>query len=267
MSRPRIETVARERRHTLYFLERARVAAPVFLGTEVDVSGIRRHRAATGGFSTVTYVLHAAGRVLAAHPDANAAIQGRLRPRIARHDGVHGKLTFDKTLNGQRIVLSTVLPDLHSATLDGIQASVERFRDGDPATMPEFAKVRALHRLPWLAGPLAYRAVARPLRNRAQTMGTFALTSLGHRPVDAFHSNGGTTITLGLGHVAERPVVRDGQVTVAPVLRLNLAFDHRVVDGAEAADVLSELKAWLEAYDAPAEPRPSARAGSDGKRP
>jgi pyruvate/2-oxoglutarate dehydrogenase complex dihydrolipoamide acyltransferase (E2) component len=40
--------------------------------------------------------------------------------------------------------------------------------------------------------------------------------------------------------------VREGRIVVAPVLRLSLAFDHRVIDGAEAADVLTEVKEALE---------------------
>lgn len=57
---------------------------------------------------------------------------------------------------------------------------------------------------------------------------------------------GGTTTTFGVGRVLERPVVREGRIVVAPVLRLSLAFDHRVIDGAEAADVLTEVKKALE---------------------
>jgi pyruvate dehydrogenase E2 component (dihydrolipoamide acetyltransferase) len=41
---------------------------------------------------------------------------------------------------------------------------------------------------------------------------------------------------LSVGRVAERPVVRDGQVTVRPTAYLALTFDHRVVDGARAAE-------------------------------
>jgi pyruvate dehydrogenase E2 component (dihydrolipoamide acetyltransferase) len=40
---------------------------------------------------------------------------------------------------------------------------------------------------------------------------------------------------LSLGRVAERPVVRDGEVVVRPVGYVALTFDHRVVDGARAA--------------------------------
>ncbi|WP_410667938.1 2-oxo acid dehydrogenase subunit E2 [Amycolatopsis sp. cmx-4-68] len=243
--------VARERRHTLRFLGFARSFAPVFLDTEVDMSAVREHRARTGRYSWITYVLHEAGRVLAEHPEANAAIRGGIRPRLARHDGVHAKVALDKRLAGHRVVLSAVLPDVHTAGLDEIQRQLEHYRDGNPATMPEFARTRALHRLPWPFGPLAFGLVARSLRARGRTMGTVAVSSLGHAAVDGFHSAGGTTVTLGVGRVAERPVVRDGRVAVAPVMRLNLAFDHRVIDGAEAADVLTALRDRLEGFAGP----------------
>jgi pyruvate/2-oxoglutarate dehydrogenase complex dihydrolipoamide acyltransferase (E2) component len=242
--------VARERRHTLYFLREIADFSPVFLDTEVDMGAILRHRAASreqgARYSLVAYVVHAAAHALAKHPEANAAVRGRVRPRVARYSEISGKITFDKTLNGTRVVLSAVLPDLGGASLADVQRELERYRDGDPATMPEFAGVRALHRLPWALGRAAFRARVRPLGRRAAMFGTFAVTSLGHRPVDAFHSVGGTTVTLGVGRVMERPVARDGRVEVAPVLRLSLAFDHRVIDGAEAADLLADVKETLE---------------------
>ncbi|NUU25717.1 MAG: acyltransferase [Streptomycetaceae bacterium] len=253
----RVAKVARERRHTLYFLDEIRPAAPVFLDTEVDMSGVSAHRLAARAegrrLSLVSYIVHAGAAVLAAHPDANAAIHGRLRQRVAYYPGVHGKVTLDSRINGTRVVLAAVVPDADRADLDAIQAVVDRFRDGDPDTMPEFAGARLLHKLPRPIGLAAYRRTVRPLRARPKFFGTFAVTSLGHRPVDGFHSNGGTTVTLGVGRVLDRPVVRDGAVVVAPVLRLSLAFDHRVIDGAEAADVLGEIKERLEGYAVPAE--------------
>ena len=51
---------------------------------------------------------------------------------------------------------------------------------------------------------------------------------------------------LSVGRIADRPVVRDGQVTVAPIGYIALTFDHRVVDGARAAafglDVIRRLE-------------------------
>jgi hypothetical protein len=43
-------------------------------------------------------------------------------------------------------------------------------------------------------------------------------------------------------------------------MRLNLAFDHRVIDGAEAADVLADIKAGLEAFAGQAASGPPAPA-------
>jgi pyruvate/2-oxoglutarate dehydrogenase complex dihydrolipoamide acyltransferase (E2) component len=257
----RIVPIARERRHTLHFLREIRAFAPVFIDTEVDMSAIQSHRAAASArgasYSVITYVLYAAGRVLARHPEANAAIRGRAWPRVARYDDVNGKITLDKTVGGHRIVVSTVLPDLRGAGLTDIQAEVDRHRGGDPGLMPEYEGMRLLHRLPLPLGGALYRLVTRPLRRRHQLMGTFAVTSLSHRPVDGFASVGGTTITLGLGQVADRPVVRDGEIVIAPMMRLTLTFDHRVLDGAEGADVLADLRTALTTFDLAGELPPS----------
>jgi len=213
---------------------------------------VRAHRAAAGEagrkFSTVSYVLYAAARVLDRHPQANTAIQGRSRPRVAEYPVVNGKVTFDKTIGDQRVVLSTVLPSLHTATMEEIQQGLERFRDADIGDLPELAALRVLHRLPPAVARFLYHRAIRPLPGRAGRMGTFSVTSLGHRAVDGFQSVGGTTVTFGVGRVLDRPVVRDEQVAVAPMMRLNLAFDHRVIDGAEAADVLTEVKDELERF-------------------
>jgi pyruvate/2-oxoglutarate dehydrogenase complex dihydrolipoamide acyltransferase (E2) component len=245
-----------ERRHTQHFLAEIRSFAPVFLDTEVDMSAVTRHRAAARDddqhISVVSYILYTATRALLAHPEANAAIRGRFRPKVARFQSVDGKLALDRTVGGQRIVLSAVLPDLHRASLAEVQAQVERYRDGDPADQPEFAGVRMLHRLPAPVGRVLFRLGVRPLHRRAAAFGTFAVSSLGHRPVDGFYSVGGTTITIGLGQIADRPVVRDGELAVAPTMRLSLTFDHRVIDGALAADLLADLKGRLESFGAAA---------------
>ncbi|MEU9609700.1 2-oxo acid dehydrogenase subunit E2 [Streptomyces sp. NPDC048057] len=248
---PNSAPLPRERRHTLFFLEVIRDCSPVFLDTEVDMTQVLAHRKAAredGGthYATTAYVLRAAGRVLAKHPEANAAVQGSRRPRIAHYPYVNGKLTLDRMLGGRRVVLGTVVPDLHVAELDAIQRHLERVRDGDPQELPDFAAVRALHRAPWARGRSRFRKAARSLALRPHLTGTFAVTSLGHRAVDSFHSVGGTTTTFGVGRITDRAVARDGRLTVAPVLRLSLSFDHRVIDGAEAADVLTEVKEALE---------------------
>ncbi|HLQ95410.1 MAG TPA: dihydrolipoamide acetyltransferase family protein [Pseudogracilibacillus sp.] len=50
---------------------------------------------------------------------------------------------------------------------------------------------------------------------------------------------------LGIGRIQEKPVVRDGEIVVAPVLALSLSFDHRIVDGATGQQALNQIKRLL----------------------
>jgi 2-oxoisovalerate dehydrogenase E2 component (dihydrolipoyl transacylase) len=51
---------------------------------------------------------------------------------------------------------------------------------------------------------------------------------------------------VGVNRIAERPVVRGGQIVVRKMMNLSCSFDHRVVDGWDAAQFVQELKALLE---------------------
>ncbi|MBW7651083.1 dihydrolipoamide acetyltransferase family protein [Anoxybacillus sp. ST4] len=50
---------------------------------------------------------------------------------------------------------------------------------------------------------------------------------------------------LGIGRISEKPVVRDGEIVIAPVLALSLSFDHRMIDGATAQNALNHIKRLL----------------------
>src|SRR5690625_2296686 len=52
-------------------------------------------------------------------------------------------------------------------------------------------------------------------------------------------------VILGIGRIAEKPIARDGEVVIAPVLALSLSFDHRIVDGATAQLALNQIKRLL----------------------
>jgi 2-oxoglutarate dehydrogenase E2 component (dihydrolipoamide succinyltransferase) len=51
---------------------------------------------------------------------------------------------------------------------------------------------------------------------------------------------------LGMHRIEERPVVRDGQIVVRPMMYLALSYDHRIVDGKEAVTFLVRVKELLE---------------------
>lgn len=81
--------------------------------------------------------------------------------------------------------------------------------------------------------------------------GTFTITNLGMYGVDVFTPivNPPETAILGVGRVVERPVVVDKQMVIRPVMQLSLTFDHRVVDGAPAAEFLQKVKQVMESPD------------------
>ncbi|MNI12602.1 Dihydrolipoyllysine-residue acetyltransferase component of pyruvate dehydrogenase complex [compost metagenome] len=50
---------------------------------------------------------------------------------------------------------------------------------------------------------------------------------------------------LGTGRISEKPVVKNGEVVVAPVMALSLSFDHRLIDGATAQNFMNYIKQLL----------------------
>lgn len=50
---------------------------------------------------------------------------------------------------------------------------------------------------------------------------------------------------LGIGRIAEKPVIKNGEIVGAPVLALSLSFDHRMIDGATAQNAMNHLKRLL----------------------
>jgi len=80
------------------------------------------------------------------------------------------------------------------------------------------------------------------------TGSSITLSSLGGFDIDSFTPivNLPEAAIVGVGTVVERPVVRSGKIEIAPIMKLSLSFDHRVVDGAPAARFLQLLKRKLE---------------------
>ncbi|MFC2030299.1 dihydrolipoamide acetyltransferase family protein [Chloroflexota bacterium] len=78
--------------------------------------------------------------------------------------------------------------------------------------------------------------------------GTFTITNLGGYEIEAFTPiiNPPECAVLGVGQIAPKPVVRDGQIVVCSVVTFSLTFDHRLVDGAPAARFLQQIKQLAE---------------------
>jgi 2-oxoglutarate dehydrogenase E2 component (dihydrolipoamide succinyltransferase) len=54
------------------------------------------------------------------------------------------------------------------------------------------------------------------------------------------------TAVLGLHAIQDRPIARDGQVVIRPMMYVALTYDHRLVDGAEAVTFLRRVKEVVE---------------------
>ena len=92
------------------------------------------------------------------------------------------------------------------------------------------------------------RAHGGALRAEEYTGGTFAVSNLGMFDVDSFTAIifPPNSAVLAVGAVKEQPVVRKGEIKAAQIMKATLSTDHRVADGAEAAQFLMEIKRCLE---------------------
>lgn len=125
-------------------------------------------------------------------------------------------------------------------TSEGLMVPV--VKDVDKKTILELAKELQ---------DLSEKAKERKIKLEELKGSTFTISNFG--------SFGGTYATpiinypdvaiLGTGKISERPWIKDGQIVIRKILSLSLTFDHRVVDGAEAAQFLNKIVQYLEDPD------------------
>ena len=112
-------------------------------------------------------------------------------------------------------------------------------RDAARKTIQEIARARA---------DLVGRARDNKLTLADLEGGTFTISNLGMFGVEQFTAvlNPPQVAILAVGAVKEEAVVRDGELEIAPILRMTLTCDHRAIDGADGAQFLQTLVALLE---------------------
>ena len=95
---------------------------------------------------------------------------------------------------------------------------------------------------------LIERAQRGTLRAEEYTGSTFSISNMGMFDVDSFAAIifPPNAAVLAIATVKEQPVVRDGQIAIAQIMKATISVDHRVADGAEGARFLMELKRHLE---------------------
>ncbi len=165
---------------------------------------------APGTGPTITDVLIALiARVLEKHPKLNASWTGdniRLNPEI----------NISVAMAVKDGVVGAVIPKANKETIAGLST---------------------------LRRELTERARAGRLRPGDISGGTFTLSNLGMYKVDAFSAiiTPPQCAILAVGAIADAVVPVDGKPGIRPVMTMTLSSDHRVVDGARAAEFLGEL--------------------------
>ena len=151
----------------------------------------------------VPTVLKAAAAALQEFPELNARLDGGEIVYLDRYD-------IGVAVQTEQGLVVPVVRDCDSRSVDELAAEVER--------LAEAARAGAL-------APEELRGSTFTVTSAGKLAGLFQTPLVNHPEV----------AILSIGRVAERPVVRDGEVVVRPLGYVSVTFDHRVVDGARAA--------------------------------
>lgn len=182
------------------------------------------------------------------------ALRSRLKPK-AEEQGI--KLTYLPFVVKALIAAARRYPELNASLDEEAQEIVYKtvYNVGIATATEQGLIVPVIHeadrksilQLAEKIQELAQKARERKITLEELRGGTISVTNIG--------SAGGLFFTpiinypevaiLGTGRITEKPVVRHGQIVVAPVMALSLSFDHRLIDGELAQRALNYIKELL----------------------
>jgi len=183
--------------------------------------------------------------------DASALVElrGRITPLIVKKSGV--KPTYTDLL--VKLIAHTLRehPRVNASWIENSIKLNDEVNVGIATAIEDGLIVPVVHRVDMLSigeiatrrQDLVERASVNKLKPADITGGTFTLTNLGMYGIDAFNAiiNTPQAAILATGRIAERVVAMNSQPAVRPMMTLTLSCDHRVVDGARAAQFLDAL--------------------------
>jgi pyruvate dehydrogenase E2 component (dihydrolipoamide acetyltransferase) len=160
-------------------------------------------------------------------PTITDLLIGILARTLAKHPRMNSSWTSEGIRSNAEINISVAM-----AVKDGVVGAVIH-----RANTTKIAEISALRR------ELTERARAGRLRPSDITGGTFTLSNLGMYKVDAFSAiiTAPQAAVLAVGSISDRVVPVEGKPGIRPMMTMTLSSDHRVVDGARAAEFLREL--------------------------
>ncbi len=180
----------------------------------------------------------------------------RAREQLNEMLGEAAKVTVNDFIVKASAIALRKFPALNSSFAEGKVRRYHRVHIAIAVALPEGLIAPVLHdcdqknlkTLGAEAKALAERARAGHLRAEDYEGGTFTISNLGMFDVESFVAiiNPPHAAILAAGKAQARPIVRHGAVAVASIMKLTLSADHRVTDGAEAAQFLTEVKRLLE---------------------
>ena len=187
-------------------------SAQITIAAEADVTPATEFRPRLSrefDFSYTDMMIHSVARALMRHPRMNARLEG---PEI---------VVFASANVGVAVALDEGL----------IVPVVNR------------AESKSLREIAVESRALGEKARAGQLKLEDVAGDTFTITNLGMFGIDAFTPilNLGETGILGVGRIVEKPAVYRGEIAKRAMLWLSLTFDHRVLDGAPAAQFLQTV--------------------------
>jgi pyruvate dehydrogenase E2 component (dihydrolipoamide acetyltransferase) len=154
---------------------------------------------------------------------------------IAKHPIMNARWTGTGIRHNPEINISLAM-----AVRDGVVGAV--IHKADSAKLGEISTQRR---------DLAERARANRLRPADISGGTFTISNLGMYQVDAFVAiiTPPQAATLAVGTIADRVVPVKGKPAIRPMMTMTLSSDHRVLDGARAAEFLTTLAGAIQKPD------------------
>ena len=173
------------------------------------------------------------GSAAGSAPTMTDLLIGLLARVLARHSRMNSSWTGDGIRANADINISVAM-----AVKDGVVGAVI-----PQAHQKDIAAISVLRR------ELTERARAGRLRPADIAGGTFTLSNLGMYKVDAFSAiiTPPQCAILAVGAIADAVVPVDGKPGIRPMMTMTLSGDHRVVDGARAAEFLGDLVSAIRA--------------------
>ncbi len=191
------------------------------------------------------FVVASAARAVAAHPEVNTRKAGN---HLLTFERVDVGATVERQWQGRSVLDIAVVTDADRQSPAEVTDLLHRTKYGPGPSHRPTGLTALIVRLP---GPLR-RAAIRTAGSRPRVAATYG-PAVGVTSIGMFADVWGwavplapLTVIITVGGVADRPVVRDGEVVVRPLLPLTLSFDHAVVDGAPAARFTETLRGLVE---------------------